>query len=104
MMCCRRCATWSSASLQSTRCMAPLPRIIGCSRRLSSPSVSPSADPFEQSRPRLAGWSGWCVCFGGCCGGKKRRKKKKEEEEKEEESGCGVEVRLLVGHGVVGPG
>ena len=32
-----------------------LQRIIGCSRRSPRPSVSPSAEPFEHSRPKLAG-------------------------------------------------
>src|ERR1700709_726848 len=59
MMCLKRCATWSSASLHATRSRLPLlTRIIGYSSRSSSPSVSPSADPFEHSRPRLAGCSG----------------------------------------------
>src|SRR5471032_1615923 len=35
-----------------------LERIIGCSNRLSSARVSPSAEPFEHSRPKLAGCSG----------------------------------------------
>ena len=34
------------------------PPISGCSSRVSRPSVSPSAEPFEHSRPKLAGWSG----------------------------------------------
>src|SRR5471032_1615925 len=35
-----------------------LQRIIGCSKRLSIARVSPSAEPFEHSRPKLAGCSG----------------------------------------------
>ncbi len=33
-------------------------RSIGCSRRRSSDSVSPSAEPFEHSRPKFAGCAG----------------------------------------------
>ena len=52
----KRCAIWSSASVQATRSIVPLlQRIIGCSKRPSSPSVSPSAEPLEQSRPKFAG-------------------------------------------------
>src|SRR5262245_12137588 len=47
-------ATASIAASQLTR----RPSISGCSKRSSSDSVSPSAEPFEQRRPRLA----------GCCG------------------------------------
>ncbi len=46
-----RLATWSSACAQLVRA----PSTIGCSRRVSSPSVSPSAEPLEHSRPALAG-------------------------------------------------
>jgi hypothetical protein len=35
-----------------------LPPIIGLSRRPSKDIVSPSADPFEHSRPKFAGWRG----------------------------------------------
>ena len=35
-----------------------VPPISGWSSRPSRPIVSPSAEPFEQSRPKLAGWSG----------------------------------------------
>src|SRR5829696_6197965 len=47
-----RRASWDAAQL------ARLPSIIGCRSRPSSPSVSPSADPFEHSRPKFDGCSG----------------------------------------------
>ena len=47
-------ATWSSARSSATG----LPSILACSRRPSRPTVAPSADPFEHSRPRLAGCTG----------------------------------------------
>src|SRR5713226_10070426 len=47
-------AARSSASSQ----LARRPQISGTSRRRSVPSVSPSAEPFEQRRPALAGCAG----------------------------------------------
>src|SRR5829696_3022561 len=47
-------ATASSASSHEARA----PPTIGWSSRPPSPSVSPSAEPFEHSRPRLEGCSG----------------------------------------------
>src|SRR5215469_10592445 len=52
-------ATRSSACGQATRLSVPSARrSIGCSRRPRRPTVSPSAEPLEQSRPKFAGWAG----------------------------------------------
>ena len=49
----------SSARGQGTRARLPSgSRNMGWSRRSPSPSVSPSAEPLEQVRPKFAGWSG----------------------------------------------
>jgi hypothetical protein len=36
--------------------VACAPSTIGCRSRVSSPKVSPSAEPLEQRRPKFAGW------------------------------------------------
>ena len=47
-------ATWTSAASQ----LARRPPTSGWSSRVPSPSVSPSAEPFEHSRPKFDGCSG----------------------------------------------
>src|SRR5450830_623313 len=49
-------ATLSSAASQLTCCKPSGPRTCGCSKRPSSETVSPRAEPLTHSLPKLAGW------------------------------------------------
>ena len=55
MVLAKPCATASNALSQLALTIAPLSRSIGFKSRVLKPKVSPSAEPFEHSRPKFAG-------------------------------------------------